>query len=616
MNSDHNYNRKYHKKIRLFFDKNPTVQYNKVRIILLFKVKQDIMAEQIFYWISMILGIVLVSLWITRIFKQPLIIGYILAWIWCSIFFPHLLQNNHALESFSTIWISLLLFMVGMELHPKIIKDIWKTSLVAGSIQVIITALLWFSISMLLWMDIMTARYIWIWFAFSSTIVILKLLDDIWKTESTFGRLSIWILIIQDIIVMLLFIILWALKNVWDQWWLEIIWTLSTKIIWIWTSMFILSKYLIPKATKVIAKSSEFLFLFAIGRCFILGSLFYKLWFGMEIWALIAGITLANSAYRFEITSRIKSLRDFFIVMFFVLLWSHIHLSTDIVFYIKVTILSSFVLFIKPFIVDIILWFMWHTRKNSFLAGLSLWQISEFSFLFIWMWISTWVIKDPEVLSIITLTWLVTITISSYYILHGESRYPKIRKYLSILPGKRHKNYKRWKKFKAEIILFWFWKFGNNLYDSLKIKNNNIMVIDENPSIIWYLERNGIKNRYWDMWDLWFLEELDLSNTKMIISTVKDYEDNLILIENIKKYNKTKNIILIMMSHHAEEALDLYNRGADHVILPHYIWANHTSLMLEEYGLNLEKFTKNKKNQVNDLKNRHKDLLIEALLRK
>jgi hypothetical protein len=69
------------------------------------------------------------------------------------------------------------------------------------------------------------------------------------------------------------------------------------------------------------------------------------------------------------------------------------------------------------------------------------------------------------------------------------------------------------------------------------------------------------------------------------------------------------------MSNQAEEAIDLYNRGADHVILPHYIGANHTSLLLEEYGLNVAKFSKNKKNRINELKNKNKDLLIEALLK-
>lgn len=573
------------------------------------------MSEQIFYGISVILGIVLASLWITRILKQPLIIGYIIAWIFSSILFPDLMHNNHALESFSTIWISLLLFMVWMELHPKIIKDIGKTSIIAWSFQVIITAILGFGISMLLWFDMITSWYIAVWFAFSSTIVILKLLDDLGKTESTFWRLSIWILIIQDIIVMLLFVLIWTMNNISTYgWWTIIILLLIAKVIWLWIWLYAISKYLIPKLTHQIAKSSEFLFLFAIWRCFILWSLFFKLWFGMEIWALIAWISLANSSYRFEINSKIKSLRDFFIVMFFVLLWSHVELWTTVWFYIKVAIFSWFILLVKPFIVDIILWLMWHTRKNSFLAGLSLWQISEFSFLLLAMWISCGMIKDPEVLSIITLTWLITITISSYYILLGEKRYPHLRKILWLLPGKRHKKYKRWKEFKAKIILFGYGKFWNNLYTSLKNKNKDILVVDENPWIISHLEHNNIQNRYGDMWDIEFLQELDLSETQMIISTIKDYEDNLTLIENVKK--KHKHIIIILMSHHADEAIDLYNRGADHVILPNYIWANHTSLLLEEYGLNLEKFVENKVNQIHELKNKHQNLLIEALLKK
>ncbi|HRX64230.1 MAG TPA: cation:proton antiporter [Candidatus Absconditabacterales bacterium] len=575
------------------------------------------MAEQIFYGISMILGVVLVSLGITRVLKQPLIIGYIVAGILSAIFFPQLLHGNHALESFSSIGISLLLFIVGMELHPKIIKDIGKTSIIAGSFQVIITAALGFGISLLIGMDPITAGYIGIGSAFSSTIVILKLLDDIGKTESTFGRLSIGILIIQDIIVMILFMLLGALQNIGGgSGGREIALTLFLKIIGIGASIFVVSKYLIPRVTNAIAKSKEFLFLFAIGRCFILGSLFYKLGFGMEIGALIAGITLATSAYRFEITSKIKSLRDFFIVMFFVLLGSHVHFTTDIMFYVKVLILSGFILVIKPIITDIILGIMGHTRKNSFLAGASLGQISEFSFLLITMGIAKGMIGDPELLSLVTLTGLVTITISSYYILYGEKRYPKIRKYLGILPGKRHKNYKKGKESKAEIILFGYGKFGNKLYDSLRQKSKHILVIDENPSIISHLEENKIKNRYGDAGDLEFLKDLNLSDTKMIISTVKDYEDNLILVEYIKNSQKyLKDIILILMSHQAEEALDLYDRGANHVILPHYIGANHTSLLLEEYGLNVTKFVENKKQEMDRLKNRQKDLLIEALLK-
>ena len=108
-----------------------------------------------------------------------------------------------------------------------------------------------------------------------------------------------------------------------------------------------------------------------------------------------------------------------------------------------------------------------------------------------------------------------------------------------------------------------------------------------------------------------FLEELNLKDTKMIISTVKKFDENIVLLKTIKQHNP--NLIIILVSNHIHEALKLYEQGADYVILPHYIGVDHTSLMLEEYGFDIQKFMENKKTLVNDLKNRHQDLMIEML---
>ena len=89
-------------------------------------------------------------------------------------------------------------------------------------------------------------------------------------------------------------------------------------------AIFLISKYIFPYFTRSIAESKEFLLLFAIGWCFISATAFHYLGFGMEIGALVGGMTLATSPYRFEIAGRMKVLKDFFIVIYFVLLGSHI----------------------------------------------------------------------------------------------------------------------------------------------------------------------------------------------------------------------------------------------------------------------------------------------------
>jgi Kef-type K+ transport system membrane component KefB len=140
------------------------------------------------------------------------------------------------------------------------------------------------------------------------------------------------------------------------------------KIVVLGAGIYVFSRYIIPKIMQKIAESQEFLFLFAIGRCMILGSIFYYLGFGIEFGTLIAGICLSNSTFRYEITSRIKPLRDFFIVMFFVLLGSQINFSGILNIIPQVILLSLFVLIIKPVIIMIIFGIMGHTKKNNFLA--------------------------------------------------------------------------------------------------------------------------------------------------------------------------------------------------------------------------------------------------------
>ena len=130
------------------------------------------------------------------------------------------------------------------------------------------------------------------------------------------------------------------------------------KMILLGGGLYLISKYLIPTITKKIAETQEYLFLFAIGRCFIIGSIFYRFGFGIEIGALVAGITLATSSYRFEITSRVKSLRDFFIVIFFVLLGTGVNFSTALHYIPQIVCFILFVLIIKPAITMLILGIM------------------------------------------------------------------------------------------------------------------------------------------------------------------------------------------------------------------------------------------------------------------
>ena len=108
---------------------------------------------------------------------------------------------------------------------------------------------------------------------------------------------------------------------------------------------------------------------------------------------------------------------------------------------------------------------------------------------------------------------------------------------------------------------------------------------------------------YGDIGDIEVLERLNLKNSAMIISTVPTKSDNLLLLQEAKKVNK--KVVVFVTGSQIEEALELYDAGADYVILPHFLGGEHASLILESFGSNLKKLLENKIRHIEELSKRH-----------
>ena len=568
--------------------------------------------DQFFLSFSIILWVVLLSLGAMKALKQPMIIAYIIAWTIIAFIFPNFFNKYEFLNSFSQVWIVFLLFIIWTELSPATIQWLGTKTVLVWILQVLASTIVWFIISLVFWFNIMTSVYIWMATALSSTIVILKLLWDKDDLDSTYWRISVWILVTQDIFVMLFMSIIATFSAIWGESILHTAWILLIKIIGIILGLFVSSKYLLPPITKKIAESQEFLLLFSIGRCFIVATCFEMLWFWMEIWALFAGITLATSPYRFEITSRMKVLKDVFIVIYFVLLWSNLSFNWTINR--RFIIVGLFlVVILKPIIIMWLLKLIWHVKKNNFLAGIVEIPMSEFSFILISMGIADWIIKDPTLLTMITIIGIISILISWYTTTYNLQLYKKLWKLQKYIPWALNKKSQEKLGIPNDIIMFWYWRMWSELYKHFQTKKYNILVIDENPSIINQLNTKGIDCLYWDALDLEFLQDINITWTKMIISTITNIDVNLALIWVLKE--KNSNLIIIGVSTHLEETITLYEKGMDYVIMPHYIWANYAKNMLEEFWLDVEKFLKNKTKQIEELKQKSRESLFWELIK-
>ncbi|MEK6818417.1 MAG: cation:proton antiporter family protein, partial [Nanoarchaeota archaeon] len=439
--------------------------------------------------------------------------------------------------------------------------------------------------------------------SFSSTIIIMKLLSDKGDISTLYGKISIGFLIVQDIIAILILMFVSSLSNSgsFSSFAFEKFSIGAGSII----ILFLISFYILPRITRKVAKNQELLLLFSIGWAFALGSFFDYIGFSMEIGALLAGISLSISPFRYEIGSRMKPLRDFFLLLFFILLGSQLSFSSLSGMHIPIIIFSLLIFIGNPIIVMFLMGRLGYTKRNGFLAGLTVSQISEFSFILITLGIKLNHLS-PEILSIMTLIGLITMGGSAYFVPYGNKLYHFFAPYLNCFErkGLKKDEGKFYRGEDYDILLFGYNRIGYSLVKSFKNIKKRFLIVDNNPEIILNLAKSGINCQYGDAEDIELLQDLPLRNAKMIVSTIPDFETNILLVKKIHAVNK--EAIIIAVSHGIEDALKLYSSGATYVVLPHFLGGTYTSNLIEENLFAKENFVREGLKNIEELKARRK----------
>jgi Kef-type K+ transport system membrane component KefB len=501
-----------------------------------------------------------------------------------------------ALSHFGIVF---LLFIAGLSLNPRVLKSVGKVSLITGVGQVLFTTFIGFFIAKLLGFSDIAALYIAIALTFSSTIIIVKLLSDKGDPQVLYGRISVGFLIVQDVIAVLILMLISSSTGGFD------FMSLSAESILIGLglllSIALFGIFGLPRITEIVAKSQELLLLVSIGWLMFLSVVFGYLGFSIEIGALLAGIMLSTSPYHYEIKLKMNILRDFFILFFFVLLGSQMVFINITESLLPIAAFSIFILMGNPLIVMLLMGMMRYTKRNSFLAGLTVAQISEFSLILVALGVRVGHISN-EVLSVVTATGLVTILGSTYMIMNANRVYPHISRYLSVFErrGKKVDEHIYHRGSRYDIILFGYAEVGVSMMKSIKNLGRKFLIIDYDPDKITKLAKEGYECRYGDANDTEMLNELDFSKTGMVISTIPDAETNLLLTKKIRKMSK--DAIIIIVSHHSGEALKLYESGATYVIMPYFLGGDQASTLIQKHGLDISEFLKERAKHLNHLK--------------
>jgi Kef-type K+ transport system membrane component KefB len=349
-------------------------------------------------------------------------------------------EGAHTLEVISKVGIALLLFLVGLELSLSKIRDVGKVAFVAGIGQVVFTGAGGFFLCLLLGFPVVPSIVIGVALTFSSTVVVVKLLDHKRELDSLYGRVAVGIFLVQDLVVVLVLTVLAGIVPEGAQNTGSLITNLGLAFLGMSLLMIFglaAAKYVFPKAFTWVAQSSEAMLIVSLFWCFLFVQAAIVFDLSVELGAFLAGISLAQLDCSQDLRRRVRPLVNFFIAVFFLTLGAQMELSIRPQDLFAAVLLSLFVLVGNPIIFIVILKKMGYSFQTAFLAGVTVAQISEFSFVFAAVAMRSNMI-DGALVSMIALIGLITIAASSYMILYNHELYHLIVKWFPRLdtPGK------------------------------------------------------------------------------------------------------------------------------------------------------------------------------------
>lgn len=461
--------------------------------------------------------------------RMPAIVAYMLAGLLLG---PGLglVRASDPVEVISTFGIALLLFVVGLELSLDRIKDVGRVAVIAGIGQVVFTAAGGFLVSQLLGYTPVESFFIATALTFSSTVIVVKLLDEKRELQTLYGRIAVGIFLVQDLVAIVLLTVLAGLGGVAAEGSSGV----APGLLRAFAGMAVLlavalvaSRWLLPVVLRWFAESLEALFIASLSWCLLFVLFAERLELSLEIGAFLAGLSLAQLPFNEDLRRRTHPLMSFCIAVFFVSLGSRMQLDAGGDFLLHAVVLSLFVLIGNPVI------FMWiiarfgYGERTAFLTSVSVAQISEFSFVFAAMGMSAGMV-DASILAIIGTVGLVTMGGSAYMILYNGPLYEWFRKrrLLRVFRSLPEEDQDVTAARSGHIVVIGMNALGRRIVAGLVSRGLDVLAIDTRPGRLVDLPCETLIG---NVEYLEVLQQAQIRNARLVVSALQVEEVNRML---------------------------------------------------------------------------------------
>jgi len=478
------------------------------------------MHDYVFHEIAFLLLIAAAVGLIGTALRQPVVVSFIVVGIAAAALFEAAPATVAQITFLAELGVALLLFLVGLTLDWRLVRQLGPVAVATGLGQVAFTAAIGFLLGVAMGLDVVTSFYVAVALTFSSTIIIVKLLSDKRELETLHGRIALGFLIVQDIVVVVAMVGLSTLGvgaagKGGDL--LAVIGGLIGLVV----GLLVFVRWLAEPLTARFARTPELLVIFAIGWAAAAAAVGDLVGIGKELGGLAAGVSLGSTTYRDMISARLSALRDFLLLFFFLYIGTTLDLSTLGEDTGRAVAFSLFVLIGNPLIVIVIMGAMGYRLRTGFLCGLTVAQISEFSLIFMAMGLALGHVDEAAV-GLVTLVGLVTIAVSVYMITYSHELYAWAKPALGIFDFGRRREPDDGEEGAGvvDVILFGLGRVGIRLYEQLEDAGYTVLGVDLDPTVVREARLRGYRVRYGDVNEHAFWDQLPLGTTRWLVLAV------------------------------------------------------------------------------------------------
>ncbi len=530
---------------------------------------RDITLSILFAWMFGLLA---------HFFRQPLILAYLVGGFIIGPFGIGWVKSQDSIATISELGLIFMLFMIGLEIDLKKIVRAGRVILFAAGGQLIggciLGVLFFMAIGLGLGAGRFDALYLCIACALSSTVIIVKVLYEKRELDTLPGRITLGVLVLQDIFAILFLAVQPSLNELQVS---VILLSIGRVGVLVATAL-ILSRYVLPKLFHQIARRPELVLLGALAWCFLIGEIAERLHLSREMGSLVAGVSLSTFPYALDVTAKVTTLRDFFITLFFVSLGMTIPVPSSSVMGLALVI-AAFTVASRLLTTFLPLYLLRQGLRASLVPAINLAQISEFSLVVIQTGVAAKHLT-METANAASFAFVILAVLSTFAISRSDqitrAAIPVLKRLglRDLDHGETAADHGEGHGAARRIVILGFFRAASALLSEIERQDKSLLdqitVVDFNPNVFRNLADRGLHVIYGDISNVDTLVHAGIASAEIIILSVPDAllkgADNEKLVRHVRTLNDSAKIVAT--ADMLATVNDLYAAGADYVTVP------------------------------------------------